>query len=228
MRTKEEYKKEGRREVIKEILDTIKDTYDKKTNANLASFLNIPEKKINNLRAGGTNSPKSVSELIKKLSIALRKHAISNAYTPIAEILPLECRLSKQEKKYEMCIGRNQKERNDIEEKVKKMRGGIYIFYDSLGKSIYAGKTEEDKKNTLWDEMKSAYNRPRKSQKLYRYAGTNIQKKQYYLWQVAHYASIYKVDKFAIADFESLLIRSFPNDLSNVRMEKKQLTTDEE
>lgn len=67
MRTKEEYKKEGRREVIKEILDTIKDTYDKKTNANLASFLNIPEKKINNLRAGGTNSPKSVSELIKKL-----------------------------------------------------------------------------------------------------------------------------------------------------------------
>lgn len=228
MPTKEDYKKAGRIEVIKEMLDTIKDAFNKGTNAELADFLDVPEAKINNLRTGGTNSPKSVAELMKKLAIAVRKHAISNAYSPIAEILPLENRLSKQEKKYEMSIGRTKKEICDIEDKIKNMRGGIYIFYDSLGEAIYAGKTEEGKKNTLWDEMKSAYNRPRKSQKLYRFAGTNIQKKQYYLWQVAHYVSIYKVDKFAIKDFESLLIRSFPNDLSNVRMEKKLLTMDED
>ena len=37
------------------------------------------------------------------------------------------------------------------------------------------------------------------------------------LWEF----SAYKVDELAIRDFEALIIRSFPNDLTNVRMETK-------
>lgn len=91
-------KSRSNRSYQKEMLDTIKEAFNKGTNAELADFLDVTEAKINNLRTGGTNSPKSVAELMKKLAIAVRKHAISNAYSSIAEILPLEYRLSKQEK----------------------------------------------------------------------------------------------------------------------------------
>jgi hypothetical protein len=38
--------------------------------------------------------------------------------------------------------------------------------------------------------------------------------------------SAYAVHKDAIKDFEALIIRAFPNDLTNVRMEKKTLSFD--
>lgn len=95
---------------------------------------------------------------------------------------------------------------------------GIYIFYDSIGKAIYAGKTE---KNSLWLEMKSVYNRERKTQQKFKKTlGTKIYKKPYYLHEVAAYVSAYSVKPYAISFIEALLIHSFPNDLTNVRVEK--------
>ena len=129
-----------------------------------------------------------------------------------------------------MQIGESAKESDKIEDLLKKEFGGIYIFYDSLGKAIYAGKTEkkdrksgEKRKNSLWDEMKSAYNRNRSAQSIvkFNYSNKRLSKQKYYLYETACYVSAYRVDELAIRDFEALIIRSFPNDLTNVRMETK-------
>lgn len=218
--------KEGRTELITSLLKKINEAYNQEKlseNVFLAKFLGYEDDtaKIANLKRGQIHTSKSFDKLLDSLFLALRKHAIKNTYLPIVELVPVVSRESSHGKAYEMEIGFNPKEVKDVETKIKKLKGGVYVFYDSLGKAIYVGKTEESKNNTLWDEMKSAYNRERPSQIIYKKIGKRIQKRSYFLYEVAHYVTIYQVDKYAIRDFESLLIRTFPNDLTNVRMETK-------
>jgi len=108
---------------------------------------------------------------------------------------------------------------------------GIYIFYDSRGRALYAGKA---KRQSLWDEMKSAYNRDRGVQKVRivrhplsrrrDYRSRNEQVRQIQntvlpLHELATYFSAYQVHPDLIDDVETLLVRGFANDLMNVRME---------
>lgn len=166
---------------------------------------------FNNWKTGasvGENAAKSFVENIAKAFIL-------GSYKVIAELEPIQVS--------EESVDSNQKEMDFFESSsdMKQLLGdkkGIYIFYDSMGKAIYAGKTE---KNSLWQEMKSAYNRERSvQQKFKRTYGVTIYKKPYYLYEVASYASVYSVKPYAIGFIEALLIHSFPNDLTNVRVEK--------
>jgi hypothetical protein len=113
---------------------------------------------------------------------------------------------------------------------LKKVRG-IYVFYDSRGRAIYAGKTVEQ---SLWGEMNSAYNRDRgESQQTWRVKHPMIRPHPYdpdqnrvvgrenlLLHELAAYASAYEVLAPFISEMEALLVRGFANDLLNKKMEK--------
>lgn len=165
---------------------------------------------LNNLRTGTSVEKRGVEHFIECAASAF----VLGSYKIIAELEPIRVSEESLEKKSkEMDFFEKKDIRSDLE-----TQRGIYIFYDSLGKAIYAGKTE---KNYLWSEMKSAYNRARKTQqKFKRTNGVKIYKQSYYLHEVAAYASVYSVKPYAISFIEALLIHSFPNDLTNVRVEK--------
>jgi hypothetical protein len=108
---------------------------------------------------------------------------------------------------------------------------GIYIFHDSRGRAIYAGKAQ---RRSLWSEMNGAFNRDRgEVQSIKRvnhpvnritYRGLEEKKRQIVkqaiaLHHIASYMSAYKVPDQHIGKFEALIVRSFANDLLNVRME---------
>ena len=217
---------EGRTQVVREILKKIK---AKKTNKELAFSLGVDPSEINNWLNGNVKRASTVERIIGSIVKSAKRQAISNSYSAIPELKHLKGILSKRGGKYDMRIGDDEKECKEIEKELKKEFGGIYIFYDSLGKAIYAGKTErKDRKNgklynnSLWDEMKSAYNRKRpNAQTIVKCTKGILSKQNYFLYETACYVSAYKVDELAIRDFEALIIRSFPNDLTNVRMETK-------
>lgn len=219
---------EGRAQVVREILEKLQTG---KSVPQLARTLGVKSHDVYHWLAGQVKKPSTIEKIIESIVNSSRRQAISDSYNTIAELKPLKARLTKQGGSYDMVIGKNENESKSIEQELKAEYGGLYIFYDSLGKAIYAGKTEIKKKNgkicknSLWDEMKSAFNRERKSQIIFRSnnskANTRITKQKYFLYETACYVSAYKVDELAISDFEALIIRSFPNDLTNVRMETK-------
>ncbi len=111
------------------------------------------------------------------------------------------------------------------------MRKVIYLFYDSRGRSIYAGKTEEQ---SLWSEMTNAFNRRRgEVQKIKRvkHPVRNVQfrgaeekrrlivDRPVLLRDLAHYFSAYSVPEGLIGKLEALIVRAFANDLLNIKME---------
>lgn len=108
---------------------------------------------------------------------------------------------------------------------------GVYVFHDSRGRAIYAGKA---RRQSLWHEMNNAFNRDRGEvqnikrvshpQRRVEYKGLNERRRQIVkqdvaLHHIASYCSAYEVPDALIGKFEALLVRSFANDLLNVRME---------
>jgi len=107
---------------------------------------------------------------------------------------------------------------------------GIYVFHDSRGRALYVGQA---RRTSLWYEINNAYNRDRSVQKIRRVAHPEshqrfrtsdekrrqIRQQTVPLHDLAAYVSAYHVLDGLIGDLESLLVRSFANDLLNVRME---------
>ena len=220
---------EGRTQVVREILEKLQ---AHKTTPEFAKILGVKSHDVYHWLAGQVKKSSTIEKIIECILNTTKRQTISDSYNIIAELKPLKARLTKQGGSYDMVIGKNENESRSVEKDLKAEYGGLYIFYDSLGKAIYAGKTEIKKKNgkvcknSLWDEMRSAFNRERKSSQIIfrsNNSKTNarITKQYYYLYETACYVSAYKVDELAIRDFEALIIRSFPNDLTNVRMETK-------
>ena len=109
---------------------------------------------------------------------------------------------------------------------------GVYIFFDSRGQAIYSGKA---KRQSLWKEMNSVFNRERRGlqtikrvlhptrNQVYR---TNEEKVRQIVHQavplsdLAEYFSAYQIADGLIDELEAMLVRSFANDLLNKKMEK--------
>lgn len=204
---------EGKKIVLTQILEYLKDSCGCKSYRELAPILNVKSENINNWKSAQSSGKRAIEKLIKTIV----SHSLKISYEPIAELTPV-----KLDGNDSMIIGKNTKEQEELKRKLE-AKQGIYLFYDSLGRALYAGKTSSQ---TLWKELGSAFSRERKVQKLYKYNNKQIRKSQYYLYEVAHYVSAYAVHRDAIKDFEALIIRAFPNDLTNVRMEKKALSFD--
>jgi hypothetical protein len=125
----------------------------------------------------------------------------------------------------------NSKYRTDLLQALKDAKSGLYVFYDTRGRAIYAGQT---KKQNIWKEMNLAFNRDRSTQvvTLVKHPVNNIafepahkSRRQLVdrtlkMHDLAAYFSAYAVIPEMVDDLEALLVRAFPNDLTNFKMER--------
>lgn len=203
-----------------------------KTDKDLAHHLGMTVIALANWRAAKVLTPRQVANAIEKASkVAVTKSQMSTL-RPVVEFFPLDAVESTGGMKYELFP--TGKDDNPLHVQLRALLSkarGIYIFYDTRGRAIYAGKAKEQ---SLWYEMKNVFNRDRDTQKVYRVRHPTRRQlfkpayeksrqpisTQLRLNDLAAYVSVYEVEKPMINDLEALLVRGFANDLLNVRMEK--------
>lgn len=177
-----------------------------------------------------------ISKLENRAERKTEKEILSNSLRTIVEFLNIDRTESKQGKRWEIFSSsiENNKVNNlylvGIKERLKNSKG-IYIFHDSRGRAIYVGKSI---RQSLWDEINNAFNRdrgevqsitkvdhPSNSKKYDQNTNKNLKIKSgsVALHDIATYLSVYEVCSPLISKLEALIIRSFANDLLNVRME---------
>jgi hypothetical protein len=200
-------------------------------NRRIADYLNIAQARLSQLK-GRNLTARQVAGLLAGACSVARKQAEAEAIRPIIEFLQLNRTDSPRGARHEMfSIGSGTRVSaylKGIRDELKQRRG-IYIFHDSRGRALYAGKAI---KLGLWTEMTNAYNRDREVQTVWRVAhpkrhttfgDTDGQRRivrvQVKLHDIAAYVSAYHVADGLIDRFEALVIRSFANDLLNMRME---------
>lgn len=201
------------------------------TDAVLARELGLTQAALANYK-GRSVTPRQVAGLMERFAKRAEKRLIDETLVPLVEFLPLKAArhggnlqiFSTTEGTKEHPYLKGLKDRLEASH-------GIYLFHDSRGKAIYAGKAQ---KQTLWLEINSAFNRDRgevQSMKRVRHPTTRVHyrgrdepkrriaKEVVSLHHIANYLSVYQVPDRFISKLEALIVRSFANDLLNVRME---------
>lgn len=216
-----------------ELIGELKRKFGTATDRALARQLGMTEIALGNWkRSGKPLTPRQIANAIDKASKAAVVKSQNSTLRPIVEFFPIDATESAGGMKFELFP--TGKDDNPLHVQLRAALNsahGIYIFYDTRGQAIYAGKA---KRQSLWQEMKNVFNRDRDTQKVYRVKhptrrqafkpayelGRQPRSTQLRLNDLAAYVSAYEVDKRMINDLEALLVRGFANDLLNVRMEK--------
>lgn len=219
-----------------QLISALKKKLRTSTDTKLASQIGLTMGGIQLWKNRKSFTARQLAELVHKVSTTAAKNFRANALRPIAEFFPIDVVESKQKKKLEifgaqMESGRTHKYLGGLRDELK-ASFGVYIFFDSRGRAIYAGKA---RKQRLWNEMNAAFNRDRGSlQKIRRVAhparnqayknseekARQIVERVVPLCDLASYFSAYEVADEMINDIETMLVRSFANDLLNKRMER--------
>ncbi|HFQ5282951.1 TPA: hypothetical protein ACGUMG_001311 [Vibrio vulnificus] len=217
----------------KELIDELRVKYNFPNNKHLSEKLGLSYATVQKWSNEPRNlTVKQVVSVIEKVSQQSVFDAHSYSIKPIVEYYPIEVAESKQGTHWELF--NSDVSGNKRQENIKDyLRGccGVYIFYDSRGEALYIGKAKEQ---SLWDEMKNAFNRDRQTQKIklvsHPYTGTGfkpafesprkIEKTNLQLADMASYFSAYEVEDDMINNVEALLVRVFTNSILNIKMEK--------
>lgn len=201
----------------------------------LAAVLGLPGHQLSHWRKESTTlSPLQVANAIANAHKTAKSHAHSTAVKALVEFHPITA----------TAVGRSGKSLQvfptgpdagryltGLCEVLAQAKSGLYIFYDSRGKALYAGQT---KKQNIWKEMNFAFNRERSAQvmTLVRHPTNDVNFRSAHvkvrqptsstlkLHDLATYFSAFEVVPEMVDDFEALLIRAFPNDMLNYKMEK--------
>ena len=202
------------------------------TQRELAKKLGITEAELCRWKKSGVTERTLAKALVKASQVAVRD-AKHHMIKPIVEFYPIDAVDSQQGVKYELFPSKHTHEASTFQTGLRKSlekAKGIYIFYDSRGAVLYAGKAA---RQSLWREMKDAFNRDRAIQTVTRAEfpkrnqeftpsyekDRKLTRIQLRLSDMAAYFSVYEVDVEMIDELETLLIRGFANDVLNVRME---------
>lgn len=206
------------------------------TDEALASRLGLTTQSIQNWKNRKTITSRQLVGLIRRASKAATTSFQAKAIRPLVEFYPITKCSSKQGARLELFQvtsedGTNHPYRNGLREELESHHG-VYVFFDSRGQAIYAGKARAQ---SLWNEMTNALNRnrdqvqkikrvrhPERRQK-YRTNEEKVRQIDEYavpLHDLAYYFSAYDVTDTMVADVEALLVRSFANNLLNIRMER--------
>jgi hypothetical protein len=182
-------------------------------------------------------TPRQVVSLMEKYANRTRDDLLEKAVVPIVEFFQLDPVKPTRGDKRQLFSQRGDSNGqphpylSGLRERLKKARG-IYIFHDSRGSAIYAGKAVL---LSLWTEMNNAFNRDRgevQNIKRVRHPTIGVQYKNpderqrnivreaVALHHIASYMSAYEIPTALIGKFEALIVRAFANDLLNVRMER--------
>lgn len=218
-----------------EIVSRLKKGFDVSTNRELAARLGLSTVALHNWAKRSRVTPRQVSGLVKRASAVASTNAEVTAIRPIVEFFPINKTKSTRSDRYELFSvsvdGRVHPYRKGLRTELENNHG-IYMFFDSRGQAIYAGKA---KKQTIWHEMKLAFNRERGDVQTIKRVKQPTRKQQYRtsdervrqirdfivpLHDLAAYFSAYEVADGMVNELEAMLVRSFPNDLLNKRMER--------
>lgn len=219
-----------------ELLDALKQALGTSTDAELRHKLGVTRVTLGNWRKTKHLTARQVGGLVRRACQTAESEAQREAVRPVVEFFPIESCDSKQGARWELFsdLTSNGKEHLYLAGLKKELRThhGVYIFFDSRGRAIYVGKA---RRQSLWQEMNSAYNRPRGSvQRIKRvyhpsrnqeYRTSDEKSRQITdhvvpLSDLASYFSAYAVADGLVDDVESLLVRSFANDILNKKMER--------
>jgi hypothetical protein len=219
-----------------DVIKALKKKLGLKTNQDLTKKIGITQQAIYNWNQRTVITARQIAGLVQSARKTAARESQYTAIRTIVEFFPVDKCRSKQDAAFELFnVGTTGKPshpylkglRNEL-----KQYHGVYIFFDSRGQAIYAGKA---KKQRLWREIKGAFNRKRGDvQRIKRVKHPN-RKVQYRtsneksrpikdqpvpLYELAAYFSAYDVSNDMINEVEALLVRSFANDLLNKRMER--------
>jgi hypothetical protein len=224
-----------------DVIAAIKRKLRLRTDQNLSARIGISVPAIQQWKHRKKVTPRQFAEMVHRASLAGASNLQANAICPIVEFFRINKCSSRGGAGFEVFAEKDGKDkngntvihpyRNGLKEELKK-HFGVYVFFDSRGQAIYAGKARQQK---LWKEINLAFNRDRgEVQKIKRvkhpqrrqaYRTSDEQARQISdnlvsLHEIAAYFSAYQVVNGMIDDLESLLVRSFANDLLNIRMER--------
>lgn len=205
------------------------------TERQLATRLGVTVQGLSLWRSRTSVTSRQMVGLISKIEAQTVHRTEANAIQPIVEFLRLAPRISRGGVNTD--IFRTKDDDGKSHPYLTGLRRelvahhGIYIFHDSRGRALYAGKARKQK---LWKEINLVYNRERTVQTIKRvdhptrrqdFATSDelrrqIRERSVLLHEMSAYISAYKVADGLINELESLLIRGFPNDLLNARMER--------
>lgn len=219
----------------KDVTDYLKSRMQVKTDVQLAKLLGMTAPAFANWR----NPKKQMTPLqIANCIVSARNTAIKDAFNsvvrPIVEFFPIKAVPHNHAKKTRDVLDGGKSAGQYIRElhsALSQESSGLYIFYDTRGKALYAGQT---KRQNLWKEINLAFNRSRSAQTItlvthptinvsFKPANEQVRQpkdKELKLHDLAAYFSAYAVVPAMVDDLEALLIRAFPNDLLNAKKEK--------
>jgi hypothetical protein len=220
----------------REVLIALKKKLNVTTDRNLADKLGVKQQSLWYWRHDKAVTPRQIANLVDSSRRIARKDAHTSTLRPIVEFFKISTQQSGKSGKPKLFateddMGTPHPYYLGLQAELKNGRG-IYLFFDSRGRAIYAGKA---RRQSLWTEMTLAFNRDRgavqkirrtkhpQNKVLYRTSEEKlrqIKERQVPLYELASYFSAYHVDDEMIDPLEALLVRSFANDLLNVRMEK--------
>lgn len=218
------------------VIQALKKKYKVSTDRDLAEKLGLTSQAIQNWKKRKKLSPANLARLTYGAYRAGARHLQSTAIRPLVEFFPiLKSAARVQSVNYHVFNslegGHVHPYRRGLKQELSEHHG-VYVFFDSRGQAIYAGKARQQ---SLWKEINLAFNRARGSvQKIRRVNHPNrkiayltshekarqISEHIVPLHELAAYFSAYHVADTMIDDLEALLVRSFANDLLNVRMER--------
>lgn len=205
------------------------------TDRAVAIHLGVSGTSLANWRVRETITSRQMAGLLASAAKAARQRTLAEAIRPVVEFFQIRrtnigrgdtCRI------FDAGGGADEHPYLAGLKRELETRKGIYVFYDSRGCGLYVGKT---KAQTLWKEINLAYNRDRDPhlqsilrvqhpQRRQDFRNSDEMRRQIRpinvrLHELAHYVSAYEVVDEMISDVESLLIRTFPNDLLNKKIE---------
>lgn len=214
------------------LLDALAKKLTQSSQASLASALGVSVQTLHNWKARDvTLTPTQLANAIAKSNKAAVKQSQLKTIQPIVEYYEIDACESKHGASWQILDSGNESNlyRRGLRAALEQSNG-VYLFYDSRGKALYAGKAKEQ---SLWKEMNLVFNRERELQKisLTHHPDRNQEfqpgheklrqprKTQLPLHELSYYFSAYKIDYGMIDDLEALLVRGFANDLLNAKVE---------
>jgi len=212
-----------------QLITALKQKFRVKTDAALLKHLGISMPSLQQWKGRPSITYRQIASLVHKASFQ------SSIVQPVVEFYPINKCPTKQNAAYEVFGildggNGNHPYRSGLKDELVK-HYGVYVFFDSRGQAIYAGKARKQK---LWKEINLAFNRERRNVQNIRRVTHPVRRQAYQttatkhrqivaedvaLHEIATYFSAYQVPDAMINNIEAMLVRSFANDLLNVKME---------
>jgi len=216
----------------KPLLEALAKKLKTTSQASLASALGVSVMTLHNWKTKNASlTAGQLASAISKSKIAAVKDSQLRTIQPIVEFYEIDACETKKGASWQVLETGSKANtyRNGLRAALEESNG-VYIFYDSRGRALYAGKAKDQ---SLWKEMNQAFNRDRELQKisLTHHPDRNQdflpgheklrqpKRTQLALCDLASYFSAYKIEYGMIDDLEALLVRGFANDLLNAKME---------